>query len=106
MRLLASRRQPLKGKEDVLASMIDDPIAGKQSVRREQKDREQGISPYLGHSLIHGPLLRLLDGNLEPLRLARTFGIGGCIANSAIGSRVHVTGADFKPHLCALSASV
>jgi hypothetical protein len=48
-------------------------------------------APYLGQPFIHSALFRLLDCDLQSLRFARAFWIGGSIANRAVGSFIHIS---------------
>lgn len=51
----------------------------------------EGGAPYLRQLLLHRPLLGLLDRNLQALRLAGTFWIGGRITNGTVRGRVHLS---------------
>lgn len=79
----------------MLAGMVDYPVSEKQSVLTVV-DGKDWRAPYLSHSLVHSPLLGLLDGNLKSLRLARAFWIGWRIANGAVWSRIHLISTNFS----------
>jgi hypothetical protein len=87
--LLPYRGQSLEGFENVLARVVDYPVSVVQSAVILASI--PASAPNLSQSLIHGTLLCLLDGNLQPFRLARTFWISRRIANSAIGSLIHIS---------------
>jgi hypothetical protein len=89
MRLLAGRGQRLKGIEDMLPSMCNNPVSATQSVITPTP-RLRTSAPSLFQLLFHGAVFGLSDRDLETLRLAWAFRIGWRITDGTIRSRIHL----------------